>query len=180
MGQKAFAQEAVIQMEKDDTLPIAPQRYDDAVEPPKENFTSTNHNDMWEKYENGELDQQAFVKLQDDYNRIASKDPRTRKNWQKNQKLLARKQPGKKTLVVKKDSPTTAKVTRDVASVKKSGTKKTSNNKKAPSKKTAEKKSLTKNTSSKARLPASLPKKSPAKAPAKKPAVQEDDFKPVN
>lgn len=71
------AQQAIIELETDDTLPIAPTRFDDAVEPPKDNFSSINKNDSWEKFERGELDQKAFIKLQEQYQAQASnsKDP---------------------------------------------------------------------------------------------------------
>lgn len=71
------AQQAIIELENDDTLPIAPTRYDDAVELPKDNFSSVGRQDMWEKFERGELDEKAFIRLQEDYNMAASqsKDP---------------------------------------------------------------------------------------------------------
>lgn len=71
-----FAQQAIIELE-DDVLPIAPTRFDDAVEPPKDNFSSVSKGDMWEKFERGELDEKAFVKLQEQYQMAASqsKDP---------------------------------------------------------------------------------------------------------
>lgn len=72
-----FAQQAIIELENDDTLPIAHTRYDDAVELPKDNFSSVGKQDMWEKFERGELDEKAFLKLQEDYQMQASnsKDP---------------------------------------------------------------------------------------------------------
>lgn len=72
------AQQAIIQLENDDdVLPIASQRYDDAIELPKNNFSSVGSNDIWEKFERGELDQNAFIKLQEEYQAAASqsKDP---------------------------------------------------------------------------------------------------------
>ena len=73
-----FAQQAIIQLENDDdVLPIASQRFDDAIELPKNNFSSVNKNDIWEKFERGELDQNAFIRLQEEYQSAASqsKDP---------------------------------------------------------------------------------------------------------
>lgn len=73
----AQAQEAILELESDDVLPISSTRYDDAVVPPKNNFSSTNKNDMWEKFERGDLDEKAFVRLQEEYQELAnnSKDP---------------------------------------------------------------------------------------------------------
>ena len=73
----SFAQQAIIELESDDTLPIANQRYDDAMETPKDNFSSVNKNDILEKFERGELNQNAFIKLQEEYQAAASnsKDP---------------------------------------------------------------------------------------------------------
>lgn len=72
-----MAQQAIIELENDETLPIAPARFDDAVELPKDNFSSVGKQDMWEKFERGELDEKAFIKLQQDYQMAASqsKDP---------------------------------------------------------------------------------------------------------
>ncbi len=75
-----FAQQAILELGSslaDDTLPIAHTRYDEAVEPPKDNFSSVGKQDMWEKFERGELDEKAFIKLQEDYQMQAnnSKDP---------------------------------------------------------------------------------------------------------
>jgi len=74
------AQEAIINLDEvadDDTLPISQTRYDDAVELPKNNFSSVGKQDMWEKFERGELDEKAFIKLQEQYQYAASqsKDP---------------------------------------------------------------------------------------------------------
>lgn len=72
-----YAQQAIINLESDDTLPIAATRFDDAVELPKDNFSSETKNDAWERFERGELDQKAFIKLQEQYQAQVntSKDP---------------------------------------------------------------------------------------------------------
>ncbi len=52
---------------EDETLPIANSRFDEAVELPQENFSSAAKNDMWEKFERGDLGGKAYVDLQKDY-----------------------------------------------------------------------------------------------------------------
>lgn len=58
---------------EDDTLPIANSRFDDAVELPQENFSSPAKNDMWEKFERGDLGGKAYVELQKDYQKKTAK-----------------------------------------------------------------------------------------------------------
>lgn len=86
-GSRLYAQQAIIELETDDTLPIASTRFDDAVEPPKDNFSSVNKNDSWERFERGELDQKAFIKLQEEYQAQVShsKDPYVQKKHKQRQ-----------------------------------------------------------------------------------------------
>lgn len=108
----SYAQEAVIELESDDTLPIAHSRYDDAVVPPKNNFSSVNKNDMWEKFERGELDEKAFVRLQESYQAQAnnSKDPYVRRKVAieqkkaKREKMIAQKKASKSKIAKKSQS----------------------------------------------------------------------------
>jgi hypothetical protein len=58
---------------EDDTLPIANSRFDDAIELPQENFTSPSKNDMWEKFERGDLGGEAYAELQKDYQKKTAK-----------------------------------------------------------------------------------------------------------
>lgn len=52
---------------EDETLPIANSRFDETVEVPQDNFSSAAKNDMWEKFERGELNGKAYADLQKDY-----------------------------------------------------------------------------------------------------------------
>lgn len=106
LGITLHAQQAIIEIDNDDTLPIAPTRFDDTVEPPKDNFSSVSKNDLWEKFERGELDEKAYTRLQEQYQAQAdgSKDPYVqRKNQQrkiasiKKAKLEAKKKGKKKS-----------------------------------------------------------------------------------
>jgi hypothetical protein len=191
VNQFAFAQQAIIPVEvNDDVLPISSVRFDDAVEPPKENFTSTSHKDMWEQYEHGELDQQAFVMLQDEYNAMASKDPKTRDAWLKRQmamqKMLAKKNAKNDKSKLAKNGKSTKDGKRDIASEKKAVGKKSVGNKvdaKKPASKSAVKTPKTaKKTAEAKRMPASVSKKAvKPKAEAKiNPDALKDDFKQVN
>lgn len=111
----ANAQQSIIELEADDTLPIANTRFDDAVEPPKENFTSASKNDPWEKFERGELDQKAFIRLQEDYQKQASqsKDPYMKKKRHKKmiaaKKRRARALASQKAKAVKSRAPASTK-----------------------------------------------------------------------
>jgi len=196
----SWAQEAIISIEEDDVLPISSVRMDDVVEPPKENFTSSSKSDMWEQYESGELDEKAYVLLQDEYNATASKDPKTRAAWLKRQNVLkraiAKKNQKKPSVMAKKEKPSG----RDIASEKKKSLSKKGTSQKVVPKKSDTKKVLKKTvaknkknttkasgqvqtTLPQKRLPASLPPK--VIKPQQKPSginskILEDDFKPVN
>jgi hypothetical protein len=99
-----FAQQAILAIEEDDALPIAPTRYDDAVEIPKNNFSSSDGKDKWEKYENGELDAKAYVELQEEYNAILSGKPEIqRKVASQRSKMLKREAQLTKGNLLKKD-----------------------------------------------------------------------------
>ncbi len=119
----ANAQQAIIQIEDDDTLPIANTRFDDAVEPPKQNFTSASKNDPWEKFERGELDQKAFIRLQEDYQRQArhSKDPymkNKRKRMMAAQKRRAKMAASKKSKETQSRKPASVKKAKPTSKVK--------------------------------------------------------------
>lgn len=58
---------------EDDTLPIANSRFDDSVELPQDNFSSAAKNDMWEKFERGDLGGKVYVELQKDYQKKTAK-----------------------------------------------------------------------------------------------------------
>lgn len=71
---ETFAQEAINPFViEDDTLPIANSRFDDAIEIPQENFFSSGKNDMWEKFERGDLGGKAYTTLQLEYQQQTAK-----------------------------------------------------------------------------------------------------------
>ncbi|MES2768813.1 MAG: hypothetical protein V4596_06665 [Bdellovibrionota bacterium] len=113
-----FAQQAILELGSslaDDTLPIAHTRYDEAVEPPKDNFSSVGKQDMWEKFERGELDEKAFIKLQEDYQMQAnnSKDPIVKR------KIASDMKEKKKEELVKKKEERAAKLAEEKKNKKK-------------------------------------------------------------
>lgn len=119
----ANAQQAIIQLESDDTLPIANSRFDDAVEPPKENFTSANKNDPWEKFERGDLDQKAFIRLQEDYQKQAkqSRDPYIKRK--RHRKMMAAKKRRARIMAAQKAKASKARAPASAKSKSKKHTK---------------------------------------------------------
>jgi hypothetical protein len=147
---------------------------------------------MWEKFERGELDQDAYVRLQDDYNAQASKNPKTRVQWAKRQaakqKLLAKKEAAQKgKTAIAKNGKNIESKTAVAKNAKKGPTKREVASVKGKAQTKAQMKTVKAKAKPAPRKPSSvIPSKKAAKPAARKPSsasqkpVVEDDFKPVN
>lgn len=110
LSSQLYAQQAIINLESDDTLPIAATRFDDATELPKDNFSSESKNDAWERFERGELDQKAFIKLQEQYQAqvSTSKDPFVKRQNKKREIASIKKARKAAKKAAKKKAPVVA------------------------------------------------------------------------